>query len=176
MSVSTTNRHSRILMTLSNSVVGLMRTREAYALQKGCNLVYSNQGVKSLIDVSAIKDTKTFREETMNNLDYVQPDFILFNGNWRLCNLEDTKIAGCPNLIVEVWSPEDTKEERDFKFNLYSSSPTTEHWYINQDSDFVKCYYGADHISVQKISNVLIAMCGVQFDLRYLFTYGVREV
>jgi len=52
--------------------------------------------------------------------------------------------------------------------NLYATSDITEHWYIEQDSNEVICYFGKNRIEGQFLSNILITRGGLKFDLRYL--------
>ncbi|MCL1986399.1 MAG: hypothetical protein FWG64_00280, partial [Firmicutes bacterium] len=57
---------------------------------------------------------------------------------------------------------------RNFKFTIYSSSPTTEHWYLEQDSNIVECYLGQTQLPKQDISQTLVTTRNLQFDLTYL--------
>ena len=172
MPMSTTGRHSRLLMTISSAVIELLRKKEAYAVQEECALVHwgykGKPDLKELVKISDIDDTELFLASTINEMDYVQPDFLVFKDNPYLYNENETKIVGCPDLIVEVWSRGNSKAERDFKLDLYSSSPITEHWYIEQDSNEVVCYFGTNRIESQFLYNILEARNGLKFDLRYL--------
>jgi len=172
MPMSTTGRHNRITGTIFSAVVDLLRKKEAYALHEECALVHwgykGKSDFKKLVDIDDIGDTDVFTKITINELDYVQPDFILFKKNQYLCNERETKIAGCPDLIVEVWSEGNSKEERSFKLDLYSSSSIVEHWYIEQNTNEVVCYFGCDKINNQSLSNILVTQNGLKFDLRYL--------
>jgi Uma2 family endonuclease len=98
----------------------------------------------------------------------VQPDFFLFHKNPYIINKRDIRTAGQPDLIVEVWGEEDTKNNRDFKKYLYSASDITEHWYIEQDSNTIKCYLGRNELPDQSLMNILKTQNGLEFDLRYL--------
>jgi Uma2 family endonuclease len=170
--MSTTGRHSRILITIASSVVEFLRRKEAYAFQEECALVHwgykGKSDFKELVKISDIEDIDSFVEMTINELDYVQPDFVLFKNNPYLHNEIETKIAGCPDLIVEVWSRGNTKAEREFKLDLYSSSPITEHWYIEQDRNEVTCYFGRNKLENQYLTDKLKTRDGLEFDLRYL--------
>ena len=172
MPMSATGRHSRLLMTISSAVIELLRKKEAYAVQEECALVHwgykGKSDFKELVKIPEIEDKDSFIETIINELDYVQPDFLLFKNNPYLCNENETKIAGCPDLIVEVWSKGNIKAEREFKLDLYSTSPITEHWYIEQDSNEVVCYLGKNRLENQSLFNVLVTCGGIKFDLRYL--------
>ena len=170
--MSTTGRHNRITMTLSGRILDLLQKKEVYALQEEGALVYwgsrrKNDLVK-LVDSAAIIDKDKFTKIIINELDYVQPDFFLFGKNPYLHNERETKVAGLPNLIVEVWSDNNLKEEREFKLDLYATSDITEHWYIEQDSNEVICYFGKNRIENQYLTDILVTRDELKFDLRYL--------
>ena len=174
MPMSTTVRHNRITMTFAGTVLDLLRRKEVHALQEECALVYS--GTKelpngfALIDARAMctDEIKYFTENVITELEYVRPDFLLFKDNPYLENKKQTRTAGQPDLIVEVWSESNSKNDRLFLQNLYSTSPVTEHWYIEQDSNEVSCYFGREKIESQYLSDVLVTRSGIEFDLRYL--------
>ena len=172
MPMSTTGRHNRIISTLTGRILDLLEKKEAYALQEECALVYWGDKKEldfvSLVDVNEIEDINKFKSVTINELHFVQPDFMIFKNNPYVGNERETRTAGCPDLIVEVWSENNLKFERDFKLHLYSSSPITEHWYIEQDSNNVACYLGKNRTENQSLFNVLAAHNGLKFDLRYL--------
>ena len=120
-----------------------------------------------LVDLSEIGNLSEFAE-TINDLEYVQPDYMLFHKNPFLYNRRQTKVAGQPDLIVEIWSSSDTQDKREFKQLLYSSSPVTEHWYITQNSNTVSCFYGAWPLPDQNLEDILKTKSGVALDLRHL--------
>jgi Uma2 family endonuclease len=121
-----------------------------------------------LIDAADIDNIEKFERDTINELDYIQPDFMMFKKNKYLHNERETKIAGCPDLLIEVWSDGNSAAERDFKLNLYSTSPVTEHWYIEQDSNEIICWLGKNRIENKYLTDVLVTLDGIEFDLRYL--------
>jgi Uma2 family endonuclease len=172
MPMATSVRHNHITGMLFSEIADMLRRNEINALQEECALVYWGSRIKpepaSLVDVKAIDNLKAFKEAAINDLEYVQPDFILFHKNAYAENARRTRTAGCPDLIVEVWSDSNTDAEKEFKYELYSSSKTTEHWYIEQDTNDVKCYYGKEILAGQSISNILRTVNGLKFDLRYL--------
>ena len=172
MPMPTTIRHNKITMTISSAVINLLRKNEVHALQEECALVHwgcqKEAKFISLIDIKEIEDISDFTKITINELDYVQPDFVLFKNNSYLCNERETRTAGCPDLIVEVWSESNSKAEREFKLDLYSSSPITEHWYIEQDANEVICHFGGNKIENQSLTDILVTRDGLKFDLRYL--------
>ena len=172
MQMSTSVRHNRITGTLFSEIIDMLRKNEVNALQEECALVYWGSRVKPepayLVNIENIKNISAFEERTVNDLEYVQPDFILFHKNPYIENKRKTRTAGRPDLIVEVWSDGNTAEEEKFKYNLYSSSDITEHWYIEQDSNEVSCYLGKNRLGKQYLHDILVTCGGLKFDLRYL--------
>ena len=170
--MSTTKRHNKITMTFSGTILDLLRKNEVDALQEECALVY--WGTKKLpdgfklVDANDIEDKKHFTDIIINELDYVRPDFVLFKNNPYVENKKQTRTAGQPDLIVEVWSDSNSKNDRAFLQNLYATSDITEHWYIEQDSNEVVCYLGKEILPGQSIKNILHTQNGLKFDLRYL--------
>jgi len=156
----------------SGSIIDLIRKNEVNALQEECALVYwgtkKNSNGFNLVDVISIKDKNNFIENTLSELEYVQPDFVLFKNNLFIENKRQTHTAGQPDLIVEVWSESNSENDRAFLQNLYATSEITEHWYIEQDSNEVSCYYGKNRLENQYLTNILVTRDGVKFDLRYL--------
>ena len=149
------------------------KSKEVDVLTSDCALVYWGHKNKishklSLVNVGETEDIDYFSKEIINDLEYVQPDFLFFKDNASICNDRDTRTAGCPDLIVEIWSDANSNDERNFKRILYSSSILTEHWYINQKSNNVVCYLGERELEEQSLTNVLKTQNGIEFDLQYL--------
>lgn len=172
MPMGTTGRHNNLVGTFFSAIVDLLRKKEASAFHEECALTYlgtkkESMGFK-LVDINSIDDRKRFIEKTMPLLETVQPDFMLFKDNLYLKNENDTRWAGQPDLIVEVWSESNSHQDRTFKMNLYATSPITEHWYIEQDSNKVECYIGSERLPDQCLTNILKTQKGLEFDLRYL--------
>ena len=172
MPMSTTVRHNRIAGTFFGDVLNLLRKKEIHALHEECSLVYWGKKTEPttlrLVNISEIDDIDKFKESVIDDLYYIQPDFMLFKDNPYLENKRQTRTAGQPDLIVEVWSDGNTKNDRAFLQNLYATSDITEHWYIEQDSNEVVCYLGLDRLENQYLTDILVSRNGLQFDLRYL--------
>ena len=172
MPTSTTVRHNRITMTFAGTVLDLLRKKEVHVLQEECALVYYGKkevfnGFK-LVDAANIDDVMNFTENIITELEYVRPDFLLFKDNLYVENNKQTRTAGQPDLIVEVWSESNLKNDRAFLQNLYATSEVTEHWYIEQDSNSVQCYMGKERLPEQNLADILVTRKGFEFDLRYL--------
>ena len=165
MPMATTERHNLFTGTLFGSILSLLRKKEVKAFNNEGALVYwgSQKGLHShLVDIA------DFNAECMNDLEYVQPDFILFEKNGFVQNECKTRIAGFPDLVVEVWSDSNTSQERAFKKNLYATGTNTEHWYIEQHSNTVTCFLGEHTLPDQCLTDELRTQRGIPFDLRYL--------
>jgi hypothetical protein len=171
--MSTSRRHNKIINGLVARIYNSGNGKDFDVLTSDCALAhwgFKNRTHQrySLVDVAAIDDVDEFIKDTINDLEYVQPDFLFFKDNPFLCNERETVTAGCPDLIIEIWSGGNTKEEREFKFNLYTSSANVEHWYIEQKSNEVACYLGEKKLKPQSLTDILRTRAGIEFDLRYL--------
>ena len=172
MPMSTTARHNKITSTLISSVIELLRKKEAHALSEECSLVYWGRNTEpstvSLVNINEIDDVMKFKNNIMDDLYYVQPDIMIFKKNPYIENNRQTRTAGQPDLIVEVWSENNLQSEKEFKRYLYSTSDITEHWYIEQDSNEVICFFGRERTENQSLTDILKTRSGLTFDLRYL--------
>jgi len=118
----------------------------------------------SLVDIAQIDNI-----DTLDYLGVVQPDFMLFRYNKFLWNEKETRIAGYPDLIVEVWSQSDSKQDREAKFLIYSNSNNkTEHWYLEQDSNIISCFMGKHKLQDKRLNEAIASNCGVTFDLTHV--------
>ena len=168
-----TERHLKLIGTLFGRLLNLIEKNEVTVLHSDGALVHWGDRFKGLshvelVDIEKIADTAEFIENVLNDLNYVEPDFMMFKNNKYICNKKRNRFAGYPDLIIEIWSEGNYETERNSKLELYSVSNMIEHWYIEQDSDEVACYLGKDKIENQSLSNVLVTRDGIEFDLRYL--------
>ena len=171
MPMSTTARHNKISGTFFSRIVDLLERKEVHALHEECSLVYWGRKMGancSLVNIPEIENLDQFKDSVIEDLYYVQPDFMLFKNNSYVENKRQTRTAGCPDLVVEIWSDGNTKNDRAFLQNLYATSTITEHWYIEQDSNDVACYLGLNRIENQSLTDILLTCGGLKFDLRYL--------
>ena len=172
--MSTTTRHNNLIRQVCADAVArlkeLLVLKQANLFSEEIPLVYWGKGDSwtRLVDIDKLEDENYFVAEVMNDLKYVMPDFMLFKNSSYLENERQTRIAGRPDLILEVWSKWNVEEERDFKRGLYSSSEITEHWYIEQENNVVECYKGAVRLPDQNLSDILRSRDGIEFDLTYL--------
>ena len=172
--LGTTVRHGKLLNCLIRSTSELILRKEVEDFSESVSLVYYGNRKRSpqncdLVDISIIDNMSYFREEVMNDLGIVEPDYMYFRkDNTYILNKKETRVAGYPNLIVEVWSEHNNILERHFKKYLYSTSQITEHWYIEQDSNIIECWCGGERIGDKNLTEILVSRDGVEFDLRYL--------
>ena len=172
MPMSTTIRHNKITRRLGGNLLDLEEKENAFIFQEDCSLVYFGSENKvsdiRLVDLADITDENDFLNDVIDDLKTVEPDLVLFHHNRFLVNTRETRTAGQPDLIVEVWSKDNTQKERDFKKYLYSTSKITEHWYIDQDSNSIECWLGSQQLKSQNLNHIIKTQKGVEFDLRYL--------
>ena len=172
LEMSTTGRHNLLTSSLFSRIFDLVVEKKVLARQEQYSIVYygkkSMPNDVSLVRVEDIEDVEYFLNNTIYELNYIQPDFVLFKDNLYLTDKKDLKTAGQPDLVVEVWSGGNTPADRAFLQKLYSSSNTTEFWQLEQDSNMVKCSMGAAGLPEQSLKNILRTQKGLEFDLRYL--------
>ena len=164
-------RHGHIVSTFFANIFSLFKEKKVYALQEQHALVfYGKKWSKEerLVDVSALENAGEFKSLVIDELDFVQPDFMMFKDNPFLQSANTLKTAGVPDLVVEVWSRSNTHEERGMKHSLYSSHGKCEHWYLTHDSNKVECWLGKSEMKPQALTDVLVTRHGIEFDLRYL--------
>ena len=171
--MSTTGRHNMILQSLVGTIYDLIKKKEVFARQEQYSIVHWGSKRKPSLSVGLVKaedieDIENFKNNIIYELDYVQPDFVLFKDNKYITDDRDLRTAGQPDLIVEVWSGGNTKSDRAFLQNLYATSDITEFWQIEQDSNTVKCSLGTVKLPEQSLKNILRTQKGLEFDLRYL--------
>jgi len=177
MEMGTLARHNELITEIVGKLFNLIeRKREIRIWHENYPLVYWGKRTEpetlALIDIRQIDDMKSFKENVMMVLRRVEPDFMLFDRNAYIensnLNKKRSRVAGFPDLIIEVWSEENTKADREFKKFIYSTSPVTEHWYIEQDSNDVECYFGERMLPKQNLKAVLRTQNNIEIDLRYM--------
>ena len=170
--MGTTARHGRLLNYLIKSTIDLFERKELINFSESSSLVYYGNKKEidlcELVNLNEVQNIQKFREDIMAELNVVTPDYMHFKDNEYLINKNETRVAGYPNLVVEVWSDDNSPKDRAFKKHLYSTGSTTEQWYIEQDSNIVECYYGPEKIENKNLADILVSRDGVEFDLRYL--------
>jgi len=135
--MGTTHRHMRILSFLDKLFIEkdlnneLLYGREQIALVR-------NKG--KLIDVSTLNDSQqSVVNQHMNAMRIIYPDFMIFKDNPFIFNENKTRIAGVPDLTIEVWSPFNKEAEKVEKRNLFIAK-NSEFWEIEQNSIQILCW------------------------------------
>ncbi len=75
-----------------------------------------------------------FDEETV-----VEPD-ILFVSKDRLYIIDEQKVNGAPDLVVEIVSASTEKHDRGFKFKRYAEEGIKEYWIVDPTSKVLEVY------------------------------------
>ncbi|MCL1948436.1 MAG: Uma2 family endonuclease [Turicibacter sp.] len=164
----TTDRHSDLVFSFAGELRPLRRRGELEVIGDTVALVYNGDGLINVNDFT-FKEAEILKRQ-LNQFSYVEPDIMVFKENVSLNNQRNTRKAGCPDLIIEIWSDKNDLKHREFKKNLYSSSMVTEHWYLEQENDIVECYLGKKRLPDQHLRNVLKTQNGLEFDMRDLQT------
>ena len=164
--MSTSFRHNKLIHGFIYSVFEESKNNLLSIYTEECALVFS--GKRFDFNSVLLSPEEIDSSKRLNYLPYIQPDIFIFKNNSFLKNLEDNRIAGYPDLIVEIWSESNILVERKFKQYLYSTSPITEHWYIEQNSNIMQCFLGNLELETQSLKNILRTRNGIEFDLRYL--------
>ena len=170
--MGTTARHNEIITALLRKIINFADGGKSKLFHENYSLVYWGKRTEldnlELVDVKNIRNPEHFKENVMNELRRIEPDFMLFDKNAYIENKKRTRIAGFPDLVIEVWSEGNSDMEQELKKFLYSTSPATEHWYIKQDSNDVECFIGGEALPPQSLKNILRTKNGVEFDLRHM--------
>lgn len=164
--MANTRRHIDLLRKIGDECVYLRKKYKMQTYQENAALVYLGHRVKDISALSLIDIDNFDTSLCIDNLNYVQPDFIIFKNNKYLWNNQETRLAGCPDLIIEIWSDSDYPVDRDVKYRIYSNSNNkTEHWYINQYENEVQCFSGTHELVTQSLKAILTTQDGLEFDL-----------
>jgi len=175
LTMMTSQRHGNILSVLNLEFFSKYRkeliSKKFNLRQEEGALVHwgeKKSGTMHLVDINALENTQYFLTEIINDLEYVQPDIMIFKNHPYLTNRNENRAAGFPDLLIEIWSKGNTTIDIKLKMDLYKTAPTTEHWYISQDSNEVECWLGDKPLAAQTLANVLKTQGGITFDLRDL--------
>ena len=159
-----TYRHNQLIGELYLALSDLLKSRRYEAMHGEQALAYEG----NQYFLPSLMEHDRCSQDMLDYLPFVQPDFMLFKVNRYLIDKPGIKLVGLPNLIIEIWNPYDTNDERNLKRKLYSSKSCVEHWYISQDCNLVDCWLGNYHFPNQHLTNVLKTIDDISIDLRYL--------
>jgi len=163
MTMGTTLRHMKILDWFSGFAIKKYEKEPSFWYGREQIALIENHG--ALIDVSQLSDEQrqTVRR-LMGKARYTYPDFMIFKNNPVIVNDKETRYAGIPDLIIEVWSPNNTDEEKAQKRKLYCTNKS-EFWEFEQDSVKVVCWGKGVNKYEQFMDKPLVTPWGETFDL-----------
>jgi hypothetical protein len=169
--MATSIRHNKITQGFVGDSFALSKTRKLHTFSEEIALVHygrvSTGERLELINLDEINEAEL--SEIINDLEYKQPDFMCFaSGNRFITNSRETRVAGCPDLIAEVWSDSNSHLYRREKLKLYTSSPITEYWSVDEKANTVECYVSGQKLWESQLNAVLTTRFGVTFDFGYL--------
>jgi len=75
-----------------------------------------------------------FDDETV-----VEPD-VLFISNERKAIIEEQRINGAPDLIVEIISPKTESRDRGYKYRRYEKEDVKEYWIVDPENKTLEIY------------------------------------
>jgi hypothetical protein len=169
--MANTERHIELVGALCTQG-NIIKTKEGSSVkiyQESAALVHYGSRTSCTDELSLVDISTLDNDKILSNLNYVQPDFMVFQKNSYIWNKQRTRIAGFPDLIVEIWSESDSGMDKGLKFSIYSNSQgKTEHWYISQDTNVVECYLGKNRLEDKNLSEPLITLNMLKFDLSHL--------
>ena len=172
LEMGTTARHNNILSKIYSDILrkleDLFYKKQAAAYQEQVALCYEGSTAEPYLVKLIDAETTSVSADDLNLFQIIQPDYMLFKHNPYFMNSHGTRIAGKPDLIVEVWSKDNSESHRNFKKLLYSTSSVTEHWYIEQNSNEVECWFSDKQLPYQSLNNILKTQQNIEIDLRYL--------
>jgi len=167
--MANTRRHAELLQEISDELSIVRRTQGFTVYRENIALVHMGHRVKDPSLLALIDIEEFDKSLVIDNLNYIQPDFMIFQDNPFLWNKKETRLAGCPDLIIEIWSDSDYPIDKQSKFLIYSNSNNkTEHWYIEQGNNEIECFIGKDKTQSQDLSAPLKTRTGLKFNLASL--------
>lgn len=163
MKKETTQRHMQILDYFS--VYALPKSLEDFDFHYGREQIALVENYSALIDVSELSDVKRQKlRKIMNRMKYINPDFMFLKNNPVIINKIETRYAGIPDLIIEVWSDKSSNDEKLYKRKLYCTNKS-EFWEIEENSPKVICWDKDGKKYEQFMDKPLITPWGETFDL-----------
>ncbi len=73
----------------------------------------------------------------------MQPDLI-FVSNERKFIIEQKRIVGAPDLVVEVLSERTEERDRGYKFRRYAKENVREYWIVDPEQQFIEVYENSE--------------------------------
>ncbi|MCL2016288.1 MAG: Uma2 family endonuclease [Defluviitaleaceae bacterium] len=167
LSLAVNDRHRELTGALNEEIYLALNTKRPYLKKEDLSLAYwgerANPTSSKLLPVDC-----DISEKGIEELSTIVPDIALFSKNPYKLGANNVNVIGYPDLVIEVWSTGNGKNEKLFKQHLYSTSPITEHWYLTQTSNRIECWIGAERQKNKSLKKVLTTVNGLTLDLRDL--------
>lgn len=167
----TTDRHAEILSEISFAFRPMARKGLIWESREQIGLVVNKN---ELIDLGLLNGKQLeMLHSNMNKLKCNYPDYMVFQedpnskSKKKLFNKKRTRVAGIPDLIIEVWSSQNSALDREEKKKLYAKE-SNEFWEIVQDNPTITCWKGLNHVYEQRIEEPVTTPWGEVIDLSYL--------
>jgi Uma2 family endonuclease len=101
------------------------------------NLVYKLKQYNEVYDIGVIVSAPF--DVYFDDENVVQPD-IIFVSNERRSIVEEKRIKGTPDLIVEILSPRTKDRDYGFKFRKYAEVGVKEYWIADPEGKTIEVY------------------------------------
>ncbi|MCL1987898.1 MAG: hypothetical protein FWG64_08010 [Firmicutes bacterium] len=167
----TPGRQSEILTHIFGQLYGQL-PQSAYLRKGDRDLVYWSdfrEQSAELVDLSKITDFEHFKDEVMEVMNCLLPDILLFHKQEYIeDNILQTKVAGRPDLIIELRFFRHSEEYTELKNLLYSKSPVTELWQLTLDSNLVKRSIGTTKLKDLSLEEKLYTESGLVVNIPHL--------
>ena len=83
-----------------------------------------------------------------------QPDLVWVSAN-SACQIEELRLVGAPDLVIEILSPGTAKRDKTDKFKLYEKHGTREYWLVDPEYNQIEVWRrGANGFERQGIYGV----------------------
>ncbi len=76
---------------------------------------------------------------TLHDINVVQPDLLYISGEQKLI-VQDTRIDGPPELVIEVISPSSSRKDRLQKMRIYQGEKVQHYWLVNPQERTLECF------------------------------------
>lgn len=157
-----TYRHTEILAFFDSLFVRRSIQRELWSAREQIALIKNNG---KLIDLDGLNaEQKEKIAENINRMKFTYPDYMVFKENPKLMNEHRTRVAGTPDLIIEVWSPFNSPEEKSEKRHLFIA-PKSEFWELDQNSLKILCWKPNGSSYIQYLNRTVKTPWGEELDL-----------
>lgn len=75
---------------------------------------------------------------TLSEIDVIQPDLVYVSGYRQI--VEETRLNGIPELIVEIISPSSERRDRITKLRIYQNAGVPHYWIVDPEAKTIEPY------------------------------------